>query len=374
MIPWSRPEPFCAWVRLDDQHLIVVDHALAARLGVQAGDSQIVSTEPAPLEVHLAVNARCFAPCTDCYLDARPDGAEPSFAVLRERITQARARGASTIAFGGGEPLLREDLGELASYARSIGLVPAMTTSGLGLTEERAKGLLAFGQINVSHDGVDGGYAAVRGFDGERAAERAIGILSRAGIAVGVNLVLTRQSFVFLEKTAGRVADLGAGELQLLRFKPRGRAARLEYLDRRLSKSQIEALFPVISSIVTERRLSVRIDCALVPLLGEPLSALPDAAQFLSSLGIFGCEAGRHLGALDVSGAEAPCSFSSSSAEELRRFRSYHKSPPEPCASCSLYSVCRGGCQVVSRYENADTFGPDPECPRVLRYRAEAKP
>jgi radical SAM protein with 4Fe4S-binding SPASM domain len=248
-----------------------------------------------------------------------------------------------------------------------------MTTSGFGLTEERAQSLRAFAQINVSHDGVGGAYAAVRGFEGDRAAERAIGILARAGIPVGVNLVLTRQSFEHLRTTAHHVADLGAGELQVLRLKPRGRAARLEYLDKRLSAAQIEVLFRAIRAIVDERRLSVRIDCALVPLLGEALSAMPDPAATLASFGVFGCEAGRHLGALDVSGRDAPCSFSPSSPEELDHFRTYHASPPEPCASCTLFPVCRGGCQVVSQHARGGAFGPDPECPRVTRFSAEAR-
>ncbi|MRG97318.1 radical SAM protein [Polyangium spumosum] len=371
MPPWSRPEPFGAWVRLDDRTLVAVDHALAARLGVPAGEPADAARPPRPLEVHLAVNARCHAPCADCYLDARPDGAEPSLGELRQRLASVRELGASTVAFGGGEPLLRDDLGELARYARSLGLVPVMTTSGFGLKEERADELRAFAQINVSHDGVGGAYAAVRGFDGARAAERAIEILARAGIAVGVNLVLTRRSVEQLEATAERVADLGAGELQLLRYKPQGRAAGLVYFEARLSSAQREALWPAITAVVHRRRLSVRIDCALVPLLSESLVAEPNAAELLASLGVFGCEAGRHLGGLDVAGREAPCSFSPSSTEEIDHFRAYHASPPEPCASCALFPVCRGGCQVVSRHAS-NTFSPDPECPRVQRHRAEA--
>ncbi|MDC0742338.1 radical SAM protein [Polyangium mundeleinium] len=371
MPPWSRPEPFGAWVRFDDRTLVAVDHALAKRLGVPSGQPIDPSAPPRPLEVHLAVNARCHAPCEGCYLDARSDGAEPSLDELRARLVAVRERGASTVAFGGGEPLLREDLGELAAFARSLGLVPVMTTSGFGLREERAKELGAFAQINVSHDGVGGAYAAVRGFDGARGAERAIEMLARAGIPVGVNVVLTRRSFAQLEATAERVADLGAGELQLLRYKPQGRAAGIGYFEARLGEAQREALWPTITAIVHRRRLSVRIDCALVPLLSEALAAEPHAAAMLASLGVFGCEAGRHLGGLDVSGRDAPCSFSPSSREEIDRFRAYHANPPEPCASCTLFSVCRGGCQVVSRHATND-FRPDPECPRVRRTEASS--
>src|SRR5271165_2687472 len=155
-IAWSRSEGFGAWVRLDDATLVAVDDRLADRLGVPHGVAPGGATRP--LELHVAVTSRCPAPCTGCYLDARPDGHEPSFEALVARLAEAAAAGVSTVAFGGGEPLTRGDLGHLAVEARRLGLVPVMTTSGLGLSADRAVELRAFAQINVSHDGVGGAY------------------------------------------------------------------------------------------------------------------------------------------------------------------------------------------------------------------------
>jgi pyrroloquinoline quinone biosynthesis protein E len=390
-ITWSRPEPFGAWVRLDDATLVAVDARLAERLGVAHGVSSHTRPPPVPrpLELHVAVTSRCPAPCTGCYLDARPDGYEPPFEALAARLAEAAAAGVSTVAFGGGEPLTRGDLGRLAAEARRLGLVPVMTTSGLGLTAERAATLRDFAQVNVSHDGVDGAYEAVRGFDAAAHAERAVALLAAAGIPVGVNVVLTRASFPLLEATAERAAELGAGEIQLLRYKPAGRAEGAGYAERRLGPEQVRALWPAIERLVAAGRLRVRIDCAMVPLLSEALlEAVRDAPRALAALGVFGCEAARHLGALTAGGEAAACSFFSLARAplsplglqrrgrdlastwdgdpDLRRLRAYHAAPPEPCRSCPLFSVCRGGCQVVSRHLGA-AFAPDPECPRVLR-------
>jgi radical SAM protein with 4Fe4S-binding SPASM domain len=272
-----------------------------------------------------------------------------------------------------------------------------MTTSGLGLTADRADELRAFAQINVSHDGVGEGYAAVRGFNGAPIAERAIRILAGASVAVGVNVVLTRASLDGLAATADRVADLGAREIQLLRYKPAGRAAGPEYAARRLLPAQVERLWPAIAALVHARRLQVRIDCALVSLLSTSLlRELPRPAEALAALGVFGCEAGRHLGALRADGEAAPCSMFSvdvgpsvDAGAELRdtaaprrlplagvtaaAIRAHHAALIEPCRSCPLSSICRGGCQVVSRHE-AGSFAPDPECPRVLAHRAASSP
>jgi radical SAM protein with 4Fe4S-binding SPASM domain len=384
-LPWSRSEPFGAWVRLDDATLVAVDHGLASRLGVPMTAAPAPLACPfvvRPLEVHVAVTARCPVGCDGCYLDARADGQQPSLDHLKARLDAARRVGASTVALGGGEPLMRRDLAELAGYARSLGLVPVMTTSGVGLTDERARELAAFAQINVSHDGVGAAYAAVRGFEGVAIAERAIAALARAQIPVGVNVVLTRASWGVLERTVARVAELGAGEVQLLRYKPAGRAAGSGYAERRLSPAQVAGLWPTIERIVRAGRVRVRIDCAMVPLLSPALIELPDAERRLAALGVFGCEAGRHLGALTVEGRTAPCSFAASTADpaepldeawanaaDLESFRSYHANVGEPCASCSLRAVCRGGCQVVSMHAHG-RFAPDPECPRVIDHEA----
>jgi pyrroloquinoline quinone biosynthesis protein E len=392
-VTWSRPEPFGAWVRLGDATLIAVDDALAARLGVPRGP--VPAGAPRPLELHLAVTTRCPAPCEGCYLDARPDGHAPPLAALFERLAEARAAGVSTVAFGGGEPLTRPDLGEIAAEARRLGLVPVLTTSGIGLDEAQARALRAFAQINVSHDGIGEAYERVRGFDGRALAERAVRLLVAAGIPTGVNVVITRDTLSTLEASADHLATLGAGEIQLLRYKPAGRAAGESYDARRLTPAQVGALWPTIRRIIEARRLRVRIDCAMVPLLSASLLAEGHAPALLEALGVFGCEAARHLGGLRADGCAAACSFFSlptastpitlarapadprplaaawDDDADLLRFRAYHAAPPEPCRSCPLFAVCRGGCQVVSRHATGGALAPDPECPRVL---AHARP
>src|SRR5262249_18420566 len=123
----------------------------------------------------------------------------------------------------------------------------------------------------------------------------------------------------------------------------------------------------------------------MVPLLSDALLQFggSNAAAKLEALGVFGCEAARHLGALRGDGRLAPCSFGENGGEPshaslrhprgedawLNAFRAYHDGPSEPCRQCELFSVCRGGCQIASRYISG-SFSPDPECPRVERAKA----
>ena len=384
----ARPEPFGAWVRLDDVTLVAVGRDGARKLGISggalwddAGDAAAGGARP-PLEVHLAVTSRCGAGCKGCYLDATPDGEAPPFEVIAARLRAIAEAGAFTVAFGGGEPLTRADLGELGALARSLGLLPVVTTSGLGLTRARAAGLRAFAQVNVSYDGEGEGYAAVRGFDGAPAAERAMRLLAEAGVPFGVNVVLTRASFPQLRRTIAAAAALGAREAQLLRYKPAGRARSPEYLAARLDAAQVQELGPTLERLSAEGLLPLRIDCALVPLL----SARAISAAQLARFGVLGCEAGRHLAAVRVDGAVAACSFGPASGTQaeaawaeagagagweddatLARWRAPHEA--EPCRSCDLRQVCRGGCRVVALHL-AGGMAPDPECPRVRAHQA----
>jgi radical SAM protein with 4Fe4S-binding SPASM domain len=383
-----RFEPWGAWVKLESMPAILaLDRDGVRALGL---DGEAVWRTPspgasAPIEVHLAVTARCGAGCEGCYLDARPDGAEPERAELERTLDAMRDAGVFTVAFGGGEPTTRDDIDLLARAARDRGITPVLTTSGLGLSEARTRKLRDFAQVNVSYDGPAEVYERVRGFDGSAAAEQAIARLSQAGVRVGVNVVLTRQSFPHVSETLHRARSLGAREAQLLRYKPAGRAATLDYLARRLTDDQARGLGPLLRELTRDLcdgdagGFHVRIDCALVPFLSAD-AALREDPQRLAQFGVLGCEAAGALAAVTVDGRVAPCSFAPATAlaadalpehagdEELARWRRWVDEPPAPCESCSLRSVCKGGCKVVASFVEG-AHGPDPECPRVRDWK-----
>ena len=88
------------------------------------------------------------------------------------------------------------------------------------------------------------------------------------------------------------------------------------------------------------------------------------------------------LVAFTVEGRVAPCSFAASTRlpatdlashagdPDLAAWRAWVDRPAEPCASCSLRAVCKGGCKVVAGHLEG-ALGPDPECPRVIAWRRE---
>ncbi|NOY94214.1 MAG: radical SAM protein [Deltaproteobacteria bacterium] len=383
-----RPERFGAIVSLQDPPALVsVDRVLARRLGVDPGGlweqrSDGVDVDPlsAPTEVHLAVTERCGQGCPGCYADASPDGDEPSFSALVAQLERLAELGVFSVTFGGGEASLRADVFALAERARALGLVPTVTTSGAGVSAGRASRFRVFAQVNVSWDGPKPGLATVRTHESAAIAELAMARLRAAGVRFGVNFVLTRTSFAGLEELAKAAEVAGAVELQLLRLVPGGRGSAM-WQSQRLRSAQVDRLGPALMKLVETRELSVRVNCAMLPLLSSAGLAPDELRRF----GVLGCEAGRSLMTVDVHGRVSPCSYSHrggqllsvdawSVDEALRAHRAHALSPPEPCASCDLRRACRGGCRVVARHATGDFDGLDPECPRVREFSSAQAP
>src|SRR5947208_3009690 len=150
----------------------------------------------APREVHVVLSRKCAAGCKGCYVDATPQGAALSYPEACRILDELAAMGVFHVALGGGEALELDYLFAVAAHAREVGITPNLTTSGLGLDAEAAEKCRVFGQINVSVDGVGAAYAAARGFDGFRHAERALRLLRAVKREAGPDSLVSRSRLI----------------------------------------------------------------------------------------------------------------------------------------------------------------------------------
>ena len=357
--------------------------AAAADSGTLHGSTQPLS---APLEAHLQLTNRCSAGCRGCYTGATSEGGPHEWGLeqWQAALDELAAAGVFHVALGGGESAELPWLGELLRYARARGLVPNLTTSGLydDAVLERLCGWAGqglFGQINISLDGVGADYAAVRGFDGFARADRALVALRAVHKNVGINCVLTQRSFAGLPTLFAHARRRRLSEVELLRFKPAGRGARRDtYQSLRCTDDQHRQLLPTALQLSRRYRVRVRVDCSFTPMLTHH----KPPPELLGFLAVYGCAGGDLLIAARAGGQLAACSFAPPvntattalreyfpSAAAFAPFRSW-PAAQEPCRSCSYLALCRGGCRVVSAHVSGDARAPDPECPRVLDYRA----
>ncbi|HPS62263.1 MAG TPA: radical SAM protein, partial [Bacteroidales bacterium] len=221
----------------------------------------------APTEVHFAVTNRCSAGCSHCYMDGgNPDPGELDTGQMKAALEILAGMGVFHIAMGGGEALEREDLFELAEYARGCGLVPNLTVSGRGITAENAASMKVFGQVNISLDGVGINSGIYRGTDQFETADRAFRLLREHGMQPGINCVLGRKNLKEIGNLFRYARSREVEEIEFLRFKPSGRG-KADYLDNRLTYEQNILLAALLADSSKRYGVTAKIDCSLVPML-----------------------------------------------------------------------------------------------------------
>lgn len=146
------------------------------------------------------VTRTCNLRCMHCYAHAvsRRQEGELSRQQAISLIDDLADFGVPVILFSGGEPLLRKDLPELASYAVSKGIRAVISTNGTLMTRDVAEELSGVGlsYVGVSLDGMEDTNDRFRGKDGAfRQTIQGIKVCQEAGLKVGVRFTINRTNF-----------------------------------------------------------------------------------------------------------------------------------------------------------------------------------
>jgi len=142
------------------------------------------------------ITARCNLICRHCYAQAA--ASETKELTTQEGLTlidDLAAFGSPVLLLSGGEPLLREDIFELAEHARGRGLRVVISSNGTLLTAEKARRFAQLGvsYIGISIDGSKDTHDRFRHADG--AYEKAMNGLrcgQEAGLKVGLRFTINR--------------------------------------------------------------------------------------------------------------------------------------------------------------------------------------
>ena len=164
---------------------------ITPRLLVSAAGAALLR-RPAPLLVGWSVTHRCNLTCRYCRAyEQEIDELDTAHSL--ELLEQMAAAGVARVQFTGGEPLLREDLGELLHKARSLGLFATVSTNGI-LVPASAAELKTAGRLNFSLDGNRENNDAVRGEGCFDAVADAIEAAQRVKIPFKFVTVLNRRN------------------------------------------------------------------------------------------------------------------------------------------------------------------------------------
>ncbi len=341
-----------------------------------SADDRVLS---APVEAHYSVTNFCPSECPGCYMASGRVG--QTGGEENDAYQQALHIADSLIdmqifhvALGGGESFSAPWFIDLASYFRSNGIVPNVTTSGYYLSESLVKKCRVFGQVNVSIDSIGDRGNPLRPQGHFEMADAAVRLLKENGIRTGINCIISRHNYEHLEEIIRYAKKNQLTDIEFLRFKPAGRGKEI-YHDMKLTGAQGRALFPTLRKLARRYRIALKLDCSFTPFVcyHKP------SKKVLNYFSILGCDAGNWLIGVGPQGNVSPCSFIEDADIDFRVlkqqwgreetfsvFRKWDQKPVGKCAECRYVSICKGGCHAVSRYLSGTYSAPDPECPFIV--------
>ena len=323
-------------------------------------------TVSAPRIISWNITIRCPLKCSHCYVDAGDKeiagvlSTEEAFSV----IDQIRAIGTPVVVLSGGEPLLREDVYDIARYGTEKGLRMVMGTSGYLIDHHIAMKLGEAG-IRAVAISLDSGEAAThdsfRGLDGvwERAVA-AIGHCCDAGIGVQINMSVMRSAISDVEDVIKLGTSRGVRDYQLFFPIPTGRARQIDSR----SPDEYEDLIRQILIRYRDSDLTIRPTCA------------PQFRRIADELCIHnpswgrGCLAGITYCRIFANGDVTPCPYLPVSAGNVRTTSfseiwnnsSLFSALRNPdlltgkCGRCDFKTSC-GGCRARA-YRQEDAASP----------------
>ncbi|MCX7919847.1 MAG: radical SAM protein [bacterium] len=143
---------------------------------------------------------RCNLHCIHCYSNSEDKeyAGELTSQEAKKLIDDLAEFKIPVILFSGGEPLLREDIFELAKYARTRNIRPVLSTNGTLITRDIAKKLQQseFAYVGISLDGIGLNNDKFRGKAGAfNDAVRGFENCIQVGLRVGLRLTLTKRNY-----------------------------------------------------------------------------------------------------------------------------------------------------------------------------------
>ncbi|MBF0467607.1 MAG: heme b synthase [Desulfamplus sp.] len=172
---------------------------------------------------------RCNLSCVHCRAAAEDHVYENELdtAAAMTLMDQIRDAGQPIVILTGGEPLLREDIFDIAAYGTKIGLRMVMAPNGTMITPENAIKMKESGikRISISLDGsTKESHDKFRGVDGAfEGALNGIDFAKDAGLEFQINTTITKTNLEEIPKILALAESLGAVAHHIFLLVPTGR-------------------------------------------------------------------------------------------------------------------------------------------------------
>jgi len=345
------------------------------------------------------VTRRCNLSCVHCRSASTMNSFDTAFNTeeARKLIDDISSFSSPVIVLSGGEPLLRQDLFEIASYGSDKGLRMCIATNGSLVTDEICEKMKA-ARIKMVSMSLDGSEAKTHdNFRNQQGAfegvVRAASLFNKHGIEFLVNSSFTKRNQKEIPDVMKVAKKLGAKAWYMFMIVPTGRGE--EIMAELISKEDYEEILKWhYETEKDETDMLMRPTCAphyyrIVPQmnkLAEEGDKLARRTLKFSTGGSKGCLAGQVICLITAEGDVFPCSYFPRSAgnvketpfkdiweksplfQELRDFKKYKGK----CGACEYINVC-GGCRARADAIYGDYLEEEPFCSYVPVRAKKAK-
>ncbi|MHC4094018.1 MAG: radical SAM protein, partial [Planctomycetota bacterium] len=326
---------------------------------------------------------KCNLRCEHCYIsagrisktEARDELSTDECLSVIDQICDVNPE--ALLILTGGEPLLRKDVFEIASYAGAKGLWVVVGTNGVLITEELCGRMLDAGikGVALSLDSLDPEtHDSFRGIQG--AWDNTVNgskVLDSAGVPFIIQTTIGKHNADDILPIAQFAYELGARVFNLYFLVPTGRGVFISDISPEEYEGTLSQLMELQSSFAG--RLLVNAKCA--PHYQRMLYEQDADSPFLKSFagGAGGCPAGTHYLGIRPNGDMTPCPYLPVYGGNLRE-RSFgeiwedsevfqqirtRKQLGGRCGPCEFNQVC-GGCRARAFGATGDFMAEDPWC------------
>ena len=336
---------------------------------------------------------RCNLRCVHCYAHAQGEVGVDAISTQGGKaiIDDLAAFGSPVILFSGGEPLVRQDLTELAHYATQKGMRAVISTNGTLITKEKARELKEVGlsYVGISLDGGEEVHDRFRGVPGSfKKALNGIENCQAEGLKVGLRFTINRRNADQVPLLFDLVRDLEIPRICFYHLVYSGRGSELiqEDLNHQETRAMVDLILDRTRAFfdagLTKEVLTVDNHADGPYLWLRMLREDPARAAQVFELLQFneGNSSGRGIGCISWDGAVHADQFWREHTFGNVLERPFSEIWPDPaitmlaqlknkqahvkgrCAKCRFLAICGGNFRARAEARYGDIWAEDPAC------------
>ncbi|WP_045215176.1 12,18-didecarboxysiroheme deacetylase [Desulfonatronovibrio magnus] len=336
---------------------------------------------------------RCNLKCVHCYAQAEQEEGTDEISTQQGKaiIDDLAQYGSPVMLFSGGEPLVRKDLVELASYAVGQGMRAVISTNGTLITRSKARELKQVGlsYVGISIDGGEEVHDRFRAVKGSfKKAMQGVENCQAEGLKVGLRFTVNKRNVQEVPGIFQLIRDMEIPRICFYHLVYSGRGSDLMKED--LSHTETRQLVDMImdetrnmyESGMTKEVLTVDNHADGPYIYLRLLKEDPDRARDVFELLQYneGNNSGRGIGCISWDGSVHPDQFwrhhvfgnvlqrpfseiwDDPSIELLARLKDKKSYVGGRCASCRFLNVCAGNFRARAEAYHGDIWAEDPAC------------